>query len=268
QVFGAWGHTNGNGDAGDVSRSSGGFLLGLDVPVAQQWRVGGFLGYSQTGLTMDAQTASADIDSYHVGAYGGGQLGPLGLRFGATYTTHDISTDRTVALPNETDQLQANYSGHTVQGFAEIGWRLQMQRLGLEPFANVAYVTVHTASFSETGGVAAVSGAASDTDATYTTLGLRPSLDLAVGPVQARVRGVLGWRHDFGDITPTSTVRFVEGGAAFSVDGAPIERDAGVAEMALDLKTSSVTVLSLSYGAQGWDGDIDQTIRANFHLSF
>jgi subtilase-type serine protease len=236
--------------------------------VARQWRLGGFLGYSQTGLTMDARTASADIDSYHVGAYGGGQLGALGLRFGATYTTHDISTDRTVNLPDVSDQLQANYTGHTVQGFAEVGWRLQAGRLGLEPFANAAYVTVHTASFGETGGVAALSGPASDTDATYTTLGMRPSLGLTLGPVQATVHGLLAWRHDFGDITPTSTVRFVDGGDPFTVDGSPITRDAGVAEVALDLKTTDATVLSLSYGAQGGGGDIDETIRANFHLAF
>lgn len=268
QAFGAWGNTGGNRNAGNISRSSGGFLLGLDAPVARQWRLGGFLGFSQTGLTMDAQTATADIDSYHAGAYGGGQLGPLGLRFGATYSKHEISTDRTVDLPSLTDRLIANYDAHTIQGFAEIGWRLQAGRLGLEPYANVAYVTLHTGGFTEAGGVAALSGAASDTDATYTTLGVRPSLTLALGPVQATLRGVLGWRHDFGDTTPTSTVRFVEGGDPFTVDGAPITRDAGVAEMALDLKTTDTTVLSLSYGAQGGGGDLDETIRANFRLAF
>ena len=268
QVFGAWGHTDGNANAGNVGRSTGGFLLGLDAPVARQWRLGGFMGYSHTSLTMDARTASADIDSYHLGVYDGGRLGALSLRFGATYTAYDINTHRTVNLPNIADQLQAGYSGHTVQGFAEAGWRIRAGWLGLEPFANVAYITEHSGSFTETGGVAALSGAANDTDATYATLGLRPSLKLTIGPIQAIMRGVLGWRHDFSDVTPTSTVRFVEGGDAFTVEGAPIARNAGVADVAMDLKTSRATVLSLSYDVQGGEGNFDETIRADFHLAF
>jgi hypothetical protein len=34
------------------------------------------------------------------------------------------------------------------------------------------------------------------------------------------------------------------------------------------VKTTDATVFSLSYGAQGGGGDLDETIRANFRLAF
>jgi outer membrane autotransporter protein len=267
-VFGAWGRTDGNGAAGEADRSTGGFLLGGDMPLAAGWRAGGFAGYSRTRMDQDGGTADADIDSYHLGLYGGTQYGALGLRLGGAYSFHRIDNQRTVRLPNLGRQLlEASYDADTAQGFAQVGYRMSLGKASLEPFAEAAYISVHTQGFTERGGVAALAARPADSDAVVSTLGFKPALPLAFGEVQASLHGLFGWRHDYGDVTPASTMRFVAGGSPFNVEGAPLARDAAVAEIGLDMRNDNA-VLGLTYGAQGWTHDFDQTVRVNFRLAF
>ncbi|WP_163068770.1 autotransporter outer membrane beta-barrel domain-containing protein, partial [Acinetobacter baumannii] len=69
-----------------------------------------------------------------------------------------------------------------------------------------AYVNFHTDGFRETGGAAALSGPSSNTDATFTTLGLRGSTTFVMGGASLTARGMFGWRHAFGDVTLLSTM--------------------------------------------------------------
>ena len=116
--------------------------------------------------------------------------------------------------------------------FGELAYKADAGRFKFEPFANLAYVSVHTDGFTETGGAAALTSAGSTTDATFTTLGLRGSTDFALGGINATARGMLGWRHAFGDVTPTSSFAFA-GGDTFTIAGVPIARDAAVIEAGL-----------------------------------
>ncbi len=49
-------------------------------------------------------------------------------------------------------------------------------------------------------------------------LGPRPSASLTIGSAKATIRGLVGWRHAFGDVTPTQTVAF-QGGPDFGDPG-------------------------------------------------
>jgi outer membrane autotransporter protein len=99
RAIGSWAQTGGDGNAATLDQSIGGFLAGVDFPVSDTWRVGGLAGYTRTNLDVDARNSNGSSDDYHVGAYGGTQIGALGFRAGAIYTWHDISTRRSAAFP-------------------------------------------------------------------------------------------------------------------------------------------------------------------------
>ncbi|WP_163086700.1 autotransporter outer membrane beta-barrel domain-containing protein, partial [Acinetobacter baumannii] len=85
-----------------------------------------------------------------------------------------------------------------------------------EPFANLAHVDVATDGFTETGGPAALSARGAATGVTVSTLGLRASSIIVLGNgITVTARGMLGWRHAFGDTTPYQTLAFT-GGSPFS----------------------------------------------------
>ncbi|WP_246674387.1 autotransporter domain-containing protein [Mesorhizobium sp. B4-1-1] len=265
--FGSWGHTDGDGNAARLKRSTGGFFVGGDGLVFDTWRLGAVAGYSRTDFNVRDRDSSGTSDNYHLGLYGGTQWGNLAFRTGAAYTWHNISTDRTVAFSGFTDSLTGDYNAGTAQLFGELGYGMRAGGIGFEPFANLAYVNLHTDGFTEKGGAAALTSAAATTDATLTMLGLRASSGFMLGAVSATAKGTIGWRHTFGDVTPLSTMAFA-GGTPFSVAGVPIARDAAVVEAGLDFAVTPSATVGVSYHGQFASGVSDQSVRADFSMKF
>jgi subtilase-type serine protease len=267
QGFGSWGHTDGDGNAARLNRSTGGVITGFDGVVAETWRLGVMGGYSHTNFNVRDRASSGQSDNYHVGLYGGTQWGPIGFRAGVAYTWHDIITSRLVAFPGFSDTLRADYNAGTTQVFGELGYRYDVKRLALEPFANLAYVNLRTGHFTEQGGLAALTSASSNNDTTFTTLGVRASTNFMLGTMAATARGSLGWRHAFEDVTPFSTFAFA-GSNAFTVAGVPIARDAAVINAGLDFAVARAATLGIFYGGQFGNNADDQSVRGNLVVRF
>ncbi|MEI9406645.1 autotransporter domain-containing protein [Mesorhizobium argentiipisi] len=266
QGFGSWGNIGSDGNAAAFDRSTGGLLAGADGLVGD-WRVGLLGGYSHSSFDADARNSSGDADIYHIGLYGGTNWGAIAFRTGAAYSWNSISTKRAVAFNGFADQLSADYDAGTAQVFGELAYKADAGRFKFEPFANLSYVSVHTDAFTEQGGAAALTSASSTTSATFTTLGLRASTGLTLGNIEATARGTLGWRHAFGDVTPTSTFAF-PGGDAFTIAGVPVARDSVVIEAGFDLPISASATLGLSYTGQFGSHNADNGVKANLDLKF
>ncbi|TEA76606.1 autotransporter domain-containing protein [Allopusillimonas soli] len=266
-AFGSWGKWDGDGNAASLRRNTGGFVLGGDMEAANNWRLGLLAGYSRSSFDIDDRTSSGSADSYHLGAYAGTEIGKLGLRFGTAYSWHDVDTTRTAAFSGFTDTLDADYDAATAQFFGEAGYRIDTALARFEPFANLAYVNLRTDGFTESGGPAALKAPSSRNDATFTTLGLRAETALSLDDTTARLHGTLGWRHTFGDKTPTADLAFA-GGDAFAIAGVPIAKDAAVIEAGLDLALSPNASLVIAYSGQIGGGVSDHGLKVNFSMAF
>jgi outer membrane autotransporter protein len=266
QGFGDWGHVYGTANAAGVSQTTRGFLTGVDVPV-YDWRIGVFGGYSRTDFDVGARASSGASNSYHLGLYGGTLLGDFKLSLGASYSWNGIDTERLVAFNNFSNDLRARYNAGTTQVFGEIGNSFQAGGVSLEPFASLAYVGMNTDGFSEVGGDAALTSKRDTSQDMFATLGVRPSTQFALGGVSAVLRGMVGWRHTFGDIIPTSLVSFA-GSKDFAVAGAPIAKNAGVVEVGLGADVSSHAAIGVTYGGQFSDRQTDHSIRGTITLAF
>lgn len=265
--FGNWGSTDSDGNAAGLDRTTGGFLIGADALIVDNWRLGLLAGYSHTSFDVDDRDSSGDSDNYHLGVYGGSQWGNLGLRAGAAYTWHNIDTSRSVVFPGFTDSVSADYDAGTAQVFGELGYRIDTNRVAFEPFANLAYVNFRNDGFNETGGADALTGSKTTTDATFTTLGVRASTDFMLGRVNTTARGMLGWRHAFGDTTPEANLAFT-GSDPFVIFGAPIAEDALALEAGLDFKLSSSAILGISYNGQLASKAQDNAFKADISFKF
>lgn len=247
--FGAWGHINGDGNASRLDRSTGGFLAGVDTPLAQTWRLGLIAGYSHSSFDVDERLSSGSSDNFHLGAYGGSQWGNLGFRSGLAYSWHSVDTRRNVHFSGFADSLTSDYDAGTFQAFGEFGYRIDAGPASFEPYANLAYVYLKTNGFSENGGGAALSGASRSQDVTFSTLGLRGSTNIQLGSISAVARGGIGWRHAFGDVMPLATMAF-SSGAAFDARGTPIAENAALVEAGIDMKLTERAMLGVSYQGQ------------------
>jgi outer membrane autotransporter protein len=262
QGLGSRGSLKGDGNAAQTDHSLGGIVSGVDVTFNGNWRVGLAGGYSESSFRSPSLAASGSSDSYHLALYGGGQVGAWGLRGGASFSWNDITTSRQVAVVNLAGLQRGEYTANTTQVFGEVGHSFAFANGALEPFANLAYV--HVDGRVREFGAAAMGGSAK-LDTTYTTLGVRGATALTN---TLTARGTLGWRHALGDITPVAALAFQSGGAAFSLAGSPIARDALVAEAGLDVAVASNISLGVSWTGQFADKAHDNTVKGNFTWRF
>lgn len=173
-----------------------------------------------------------------------------------------MTSSRSGAAVNGRGGQRGEYSANTTQLFGEIACNAAFGRVALEPFANLAYVRVDGGVREP--GVAAMNGSAR-LDTTFTTLGARAALVLSD---TLSARASLGWRHAFGDVTPVAALAFQSGGQTVNLSGAPIARDAMIAEAGLDLKLAKNVSLGISWSGQIAKENRSNAINGNFAWRF
>ncbi|MDI4235698.1 autotransporter domain-containing protein [Bradyrhizobium sp. Arg237L] len=269
QGYGNWTRLNGDGNAATLRSATGGAVGGVDVTLDHIWRFGVATGGGRTDARVDARLSSGTIDTFHIAAYGGGQIGDIVLRTGAAYSHHGISTTRMVAFLGFGDIAKANYSAGTAQIFGEAAHRLQTGWMTTEAFADLAYVRIRSDGFRETGGPAALTVAANDTSATFTTLGLRAQAPIpAPGPWLTTARGALGWQHAYDSVTSAASMSFAASPTPFAITSVPIARDALLVEAGLDTLMRQDMSLALLYtGRIATDASL-HAVKVNVAIKF
>ena len=266
EAYGSWAHADGDGNAGGYSRNLGGLVTGMDGVIADNWRFGLLAGYGNTSISGGRGKAS--VDNYQLGIYGGTKLDALGLRLGVNLGHHEIETKRSVHFGSLSGEHEAAYDATSVQVFGELGYEIDTAYAALEPFAAARHVHVKTGGFDEDGAVSNLNGAGSSTDLTVTTLGLRASHQFSLSAdISLTARGMLGWNHAFGDVTPQVGLAF-SGGQTFSVEGTPVAGDAAIIEAGFDAGIGRRTTLGLSYTGQYSSEARHNSIKADLNVRF
>jgi len=190
----------------------------------------------------------------------------LGIEYREAGNAFD--TSRSIAFPGFADSLEGKYDAGLFQSFSELGYRIDIPVASFEPFASLAYVSLHTDGFIEQRGAAALHASSQTTDATFITLGLRASTDLTLDSgMKLAAHGTLGWRHAFGDATPLSKQAFSDGNA-FTVAAVPIARDAAIMETGLDFGLSPSATFGLFYTGQIANDAQQHGFKANLAARF
>ena len=249
KVLGAWGKSDGGHDNASSNSSIGGLLAGVDGLITEDTRLGFVTGYSDSSLSMgDGTHSSASVDSYHLGAYLGHEIDALRLSVGGAYSWHRIDVKRDLQFNGVSGKQKSKRDATSAQLFTEAAYRLDLQPVALEPFANLAYVHLNTESFSEKGDAAALKGGENNRDVVLSTLGVRASKAIALSDQQQlELSGTLGWQHNLSNTRSEDHLAFVNGNTAFSVQSVSMDRDAAVVGARAGLALGSDTRLSLDY---------------------
>ncbi|WLG62397.1 autotransporter domain-containing protein [Pseudomonas sp. FP1762] len=243
QALGHGGKVDRDAD-GILQHATQGLVVGADWRLDEHWHVGLLGGKSQTKL--DARQYDGDLDSWHLGAYAVRQDGPLSLRLGATYASHDGSSTRRVAFKGFSDRLKGNYDANTQQAFAEAGFNLGRNNVTLEPFASLGYQRYQRDSYNEKGGDAALKVYGQTRDNFSSTFGLRVALvNTLDNGMHLTPRLSAGWKHTYGDIDSDTRQQLRKGGKRFEVTGAALDRNSLSLDAGLDLGLSAAHTLGV-----------------------
>jgi len=264
-AFSNWGKHDGVAGVVGTDRDTQGVLLGLDAAVGRSARIGILGGYS--GGDLSSTRGSADIETMHVGAYGGFRLGGVGVQVGAAHSWHQIDTTRTVDFSGFRNVLAADYDGGSSQVFADVSYDFAVGAAAITPFANIAHVHLSTESFDEQGGAAALSSHREKSNVAFSTLGARFAAANLFGKPGVAVRGSAGWRRTLNDDLPLAELAF-DGSSPFMVDGAPLSKNAAVLGLGIDVAVSENVVLGLGYSGQIGNNGSDHGVKAGLTIGF
>jgi len=267
--IGQWGHHDGDGNAASLDRDTQGVLAGVDAQATEQLRVGGIVGYTQSDLTAGAGRGSASVDSFHVGAYAGSELGDSGveLRGGAFYGYHEIDTSRGAAVGEWQDTLDDDGHAHTWHADVELSRAFELGATSVEPYVNLAHVHQRSGEGRESGGDAALIRSEQRHDTTYSTLGLRTEREITWDEGTVTLSGDLGWQHAYGDRTPEVKQRF-SGGETFRVSGTPLPEESVVAGAGIETSLGERTSLHIDYAGHFGGGVEDHGGKATLEWRF
>ncbi|WP_336063624.1 autotransporter outer membrane beta-barrel domain-containing protein [Serratia sp. 201] len=265
QTFSSWGKNSGNGNVGKLDGNTTGFLLGADRKLADHnVRIGGYFGYSRGDYDVDSRRSKADTDNYHLGLYAAGQQDAFSLRGALGYTWHKIEGKRNVDFSGFSDRLKSDYDANSLLAFTEAGYRFGQPEMNVEPFINLSYIRLHTDSFQESGGAAALSVRNETMNTFYSTLGVRGVTEL---PKNVSLYGSLGWQHAYGDKNTSSRMAFA-GSDAFITQGQAVDDNVMVGDIGVSVKLSHAATLDVGYQGQfGADTRVN-SVNANLRWSF
>ncbi len=270
KALGAWGKADSSSEYAGYTRSIGGMLLGVDGQWDEQTRVGVMAGYSDSSLNMgDGTHSSADVDSYHLGTYAGRELGDWRVSVGGAYSWHRGDVQRDLQYGEVSAKQKAKLDARSVQVFTEAAYRLNLQALALEPFANLAYVHLDSEGLHEKGDGAALQRGSDRRDATLGTLGLRALKTLALNDrQQLELSGSLGWQHSLTPVESEEHLAFVAGGPSFAVQSTPLQRDAALVGLKASLALGAATRINLDYSGQLGSKEKNQGVGLSLDWQF
>nr|WP_232094251.1 autotransporter domain-containing protein [Serratia surfactantfaciens] len=265
QTFSSWGRNSGNGNVGKLDGNTTGFLLGADRKLTDHnVRIGGYFGYSRGDYDVDSRRSKADTDNYHLGLYAAGQQDAFSLRGALGYTWHKIEGKRNIDFSGFSDRLKSDYDANSLLAFTEAGYRFGQPEMNVEPFINLSYIRLHTDSFQESGGAAALSVRNETMNTFYSTLGVRGVTEL---PKNVSLYGSLGWQHAYGDKNTSSRMAFA-GSDAFVTQGQAVDDNVMVGDIGVSVKLSRAATLDVGYQGQfGADTRVN-SVNANLRWSF
>jgi outer membrane autotransporter protein len=268
KVLGSYGRTDSTPTSAAMERRTSGMVVGVDGGLGTPYRLGIAAGYLATSFDIDAAAASGDVDSFHIGAYGSAAFGAWTLRGGVAYAHHEIELTRG-GVTGRFSGGETDTSADSVQIFGEVGYTFRLSdRVTLEPFLGLAHVHVSSHDVVENASPFRATGEVAAFDTTYSTLGARLVATMPTDSGAVTFKGMLGWRHAFGDIAPEA--RFTVDGflTPFLVVGAPIDRDSLVVEAGLNWQVSEKVTVGVMYDGAIGQRDQEHTVRGSLSVWF
>ena len=267
QSVGSWGRVDGTGNSASLSRTTGGLLIGADMPAGEDSRIGIVGGYTRTALGVPQRGSSLSSDDDYAGVYAGGSIGALAWSAGADYTRHDADTVRRVATAGADASLRGRAAAHTAEFYGSAAYRISVHDAIIEPFAQAAYVKLATNSFKERDGAMALAVRGSQRAVVYTTLGTRAATHFVFQGDAFSAYASAGWRHVSGDLRARSSLAFADTGA-FAVYGLPVARHALALSAGVDVEVNRSVRLGVSYDAQIASHATDAALKAQLNWRF
>lgn len=236
-----------------------GAILGVDVPVSRDIRLGVGVGYAQTELDGNTFDTDTDIDSYQATAYLGYMPGQWFANAALSYGFNNYTSSRRVVFTGVDERVSASYDGRQYTAFGTTGYHFyaaSSPRTVITPNASLQYTHLDIDNYTETAG-SSVALNVDDQDYNFvqSSLGVKIAHDVSLsGTKILRPEIHANWLHSFNNERAKSTASFNDGGEAFTTRGLRPERATWDAGASILLASENIWSLEGLYSYK-WNGN-------------
>jgi len=269
QAYGNWDTFSANGDARKATSNGGGLMLGVDHALTPSFRLGGGFSGGLTSTTVAA--SSANTNAYHVMLYSAYAKDRLRLTSGVVQSWYVADMKRGLSLDDQ-GNAKGKVDSRSTQLFADLSSPITLSQqqdhhTTLSPFGQISQIWLQTSSFGETGARAGLTGLATNANTGFGTLGARLSHQWTIGENDWQAGISAGWQRAWGTLSPTTTLAFATG-PGFTVNAAPMARDAAIVEVGIGASLGASSRINLVYSATVARQSSSQMLQAQLQWSF
>ena len=269
QAYGNWDTFSANGDARKATSNGGGLMLGVDHALTPSFRLGGGFSGGLTSTTVAA--SSANTNAYHVMLYSAYAKDRLRLTSGVVQSWYVADMKRGLSLDDQ-GNAKGKVDSRSTQLFADLSSPITLSQqqdhhTTLSPFGQISQIWLQTSSFGETGATARLTGLATNASTGFGTLGARLSHQWTIGENDWQAGISAGWQRAWGTLSPTTTLAFATG-PGFTVNAAPMARDAAIIEVGIGASLGASSRINLVYSATVAGQSSSQMLQAQLQWSF
>ena len=249
--FGGGSRIGGGGGAHGISYAMGGVAGGVEHYFDPALLAGVAFGYARSGYVTSGISGNGSLNTFSAALYAryapGNWYVDGVIGYGYGYGT----LDRSIMFPGVIRGARGNPSANELLSSVETGYRITLaERTALTPFAAVQGIAIIQNAVVEAGAGAIdlhVQGAT--TGSARSIIGVELTQGVPIGlaePLLLTLRA--GWGHEFANVSRSITASF-DGlpGAAFTVNGVQVPRDAALIGIGARLAIRTSVDLFLSY---------------------
>lgn len=251
-----------------LKRDVAGLLVGANYGLGDSaFSFGWALGYhTNADVELDGREDNGETNNTHIAMVAGWRPQPesLGVRVGLAQTWHELDLRRHVGFLENPERVDSDYEGESFQAFVEVDHPLRIGESTIAPFVNLAWTRLKTDDFKEADfrtdidNTAALKAAGQSDDVTFAMAGVRGQMQWRA----VQLEGLLGYRRVLNGDDPTLNLAFVGGGDIFQIKGAPIARDAAVADLGFVYAVNDSVTLGAAYNGLLQGDAKDHAIQA------
>jgi uncharacterized protein YhjY with autotransporter beta-barrel domain len=270
---------NGYGQSGDQEPDKGftgfdynlyGGALGFDHAFNNKLIAGLSLGYSRTDVSLDHHYGNGDIKSLTGSVYGSYFTRNAYVEGAVSYGRNWYDNDRLITVGPLQRKASSDHEGDLFSVFLGGGYAFNIKDWAIGPFASLRYIYLNEESFRERGADSLnLRVDHRNTDSLTSELGLRLAriFEVKYGSLIPEVSAA--WSYDF-DIDDRVITATFEGspGAAFSIDGQPVERNGAVLGVGLTFIHKSGFSTSLRYRGEFREKYDSHGVMGELRLTF
>jgi uncharacterized protein with beta-barrel porin domain len=224
-----------------------GTMVGYDVAVGTNTRVGFGLGFGQSSVDESGSRNSTSFQTYQATAYIGHRSGPFFVSGDASVGLNQYDGRRQISFPGINRTALAQYGGQNYDASVNAGYDIPIDRFVITPLASLQYTNLQVNSYNESSaGALSLRVAHQSYNFLESGLGAKVSREFTTsyGALVPEIHGK--WLHELSNPTLSQT-------ATFSAPGSNPFKTPGLKTGADTLNAGvSVALYSCTCGTRSW----------------